>query len=131
MAEWVAKRILITVRTYPIPARKGIEVSSRAASRTMGNGYGSSPCPIVSLRKIRLIRYPLHSNKKWLPKPNATKPVSDVLIHWKITVPVARLQPACLNINGLGARRRAKSARESPILGQCDNAETHERDNAL
>src|SRR3989442_5417241 len=27
MADWATKRILITVRTYPVPARKGVEVS--------------------------------------------------------------------------------------------------------
>ena len=26
-AEWIQKQILITVRTYPVPAKKGIEVS--------------------------------------------------------------------------------------------------------
>jgi hypothetical protein len=27
MAEWADKRVLITIRTYPVPARKGVEVS--------------------------------------------------------------------------------------------------------
>jgi hypothetical protein len=31
-------------------------------------------------------------------------------------------QTACPNINALGAHCRAKSARKSLILGQCDNA---------
>ena len=28
--EWMKKKVLVTVRTYPVPARKGVEVSCTA-----------------------------------------------------------------------------------------------------
>ena len=47
MERWSTKRVLITVRTYPVPARKGIEVSCTGGITADGNGYGCSPCHIV------------------------------------------------------------------------------------
>jgi hypothetical protein len=53
MAEWVAKRILITVRTYPIPARKGIEVSCTGGITDGGKWIRLFPVPYRFLEEDR------------------------------------------------------------------------------
>jgi hypothetical protein len=45
MPEWSKKRILITVRTYPVPAQKNIEVSCTAGVTSDGNWIRLFPVP--------------------------------------------------------------------------------------
>lgn len=52
-ATWTKKRILITVRTYPSPARKGVEVSVLLALQTRVSGLGSIRSPIGRSMRIR------------------------------------------------------------------------------
>lgn len=47
--SWVTKRVLITVRTYPVPATKGIEVSCTAAVTDDGQWIRLFPVPYRSL----------------------------------------------------------------------------------
>src|SRR5712691_10342778 len=44
-AGWTEKRILITVRTYPLPARKGIEVSCTGGITDDGKWIRLFPVP--------------------------------------------------------------------------------------
>ena len=53
MTEWVAKRILITVRTYPVPARKGIEVSCTGGITDGGKWIRLFPVPYRFLEEDR------------------------------------------------------------------------------
>jgi hypothetical protein len=45
MPDWGTKRILVTVRTYPVPARKHIEVSCTAGVTSEGNWIRLFPVP--------------------------------------------------------------------------------------
>jgi hypothetical protein len=45
MPEWSKKRVLITVRTYPVPAQKNIEVSCTAGVTSDGNWIRLFPVP--------------------------------------------------------------------------------------
>src|SRR5438105_1422513 len=45
MAEWSTARVLITVRTYPVPARKGIEVSCTGGITEDGKWIRLFPVP--------------------------------------------------------------------------------------
>lgn len=45
MAEFVKKRVLITVRTYPVPAQKGVEVSCTAGVTDDGKWIRLFPLP--------------------------------------------------------------------------------------
>jgi hypothetical protein len=47
--SWATKRVLITVRTYPVPATKGIEVSCTAAVTDDGQWIRLFPVPYRSL----------------------------------------------------------------------------------
>jgi hypothetical protein len=42
---WSTKRVLITVRTYPVPAQKGIEVSCTAGVTSDGEWIRLFPIP--------------------------------------------------------------------------------------
>ena len=42
---WSTKRVLITVRTYPVPAHRGIEVSCTAGVTSDGNWIRLFPIP--------------------------------------------------------------------------------------
>jgi hypothetical protein len=53
MAEWIANRILITVRTYPVPARKGIEVSCTGGITDDGKWIRLFPVPYRFLEEDR------------------------------------------------------------------------------
>lgn len=44
-AEWIKKKVLITVRTYPVPARKGVEVSCTAGITDDGKWIRLFPMP--------------------------------------------------------------------------------------
>ena len=48
-ATWVRKRVLITIRTYPSPARKGVEVSCTAGVTSDGQWIRLYPIPYRSL----------------------------------------------------------------------------------
>lgn len=45
MPDWIQKRVLITVRTYPVPAQKNIEVSCTAGVTSDGNWIRLFPVP--------------------------------------------------------------------------------------
>jgi hypothetical protein len=45
MAGFVKKRVLITVRTYPVPAQKGVEVSCTAGVTDDGKWIRLFPLP--------------------------------------------------------------------------------------
>src|SRR5690348_5206937 len=49
MAGWVKRRVLITVRTYPVPANKGAETSCTAAISNSGEWLRIFPVPYRSL----------------------------------------------------------------------------------
>jgi len=44
-AHWAKKRVLITVRTYPTPASRGVEVSCTAGITDTGNWIRLYPIP--------------------------------------------------------------------------------------
>ena len=46
MPEWNKKRVLITVRTYPVPAQKNIEVSCTAGVTGDGRVDTAFPCSV-------------------------------------------------------------------------------------
>jgi hypothetical protein len=50
-SDWSTERLLITVRTYPVPATKGIEVSCTAAISERGKWIRLFPVPYRSLPK--------------------------------------------------------------------------------
>src|SRR5947209_7715161 len=52
-AGWTDKRILITVRTYPLPARKGIEVSCTGGITDDGKWIRLFPVPYRFLEEDR------------------------------------------------------------------------------
>lgn len=45
MAEFIKKRVLIIVRTYPVPAQKGVEVSCTAGVTDDGKWIRLFPLP--------------------------------------------------------------------------------------
>ena len=49
MSDWTPKRILVTVRTYPTPARRGVEVSCTAGITDDGEWIRLFPIPYRSL----------------------------------------------------------------------------------
>jgi hypothetical protein len=49
LTEWSIKRVLITVRTYPTPARRGVEVSCTAGIAVNGEWVRLYPIPYRSL----------------------------------------------------------------------------------
>ena len=51
--EWSKHRVLIVVRTYPVPAQKGIEVSCTAAITADGNWMRLFPVPYRFLEEDR------------------------------------------------------------------------------
>lgn len=53
MAAWAKKRVLITVRTYPTPARKGVETSCTAGITDDGQWIRLYPIPYRSLDEDR------------------------------------------------------------------------------
>jgi hypothetical protein len=53
LAEWSTKRILITVRTYPTPARRGVEVSCTAGITDNSEWVRLYPIPYRSLDEDR------------------------------------------------------------------------------
>jgi hypothetical protein len=54
--RWTKKRVLITVRTYPVPARKGVEVSCTAGITDDGNWIRLFPIPWRFLDKDKRFR---------------------------------------------------------------------------
>jgi len=53
MAGWTKKKVLITVRTYPVPAQKGVEVSCTAGIDSDGKWVRLYPVPYRSLDEDR------------------------------------------------------------------------------
>ena len=53
MAELIKKRVLITVRTYPVPATKGVEVSCTAGVTHDGKWIRLFPLPYRLLEDER------------------------------------------------------------------------------
>lgn len=56
MAQWISKRVLVTVRTYPIPARKDIEVSCTAGVTDDGKWVRLFPIPYRFLEPDKRFR---------------------------------------------------------------------------
>jgi hypothetical protein len=56
MAGWSSKKILITVRTYPVPARKGIEVSCTGGVTEDGQWIRLFPVPYRFLEEDKRFR---------------------------------------------------------------------------
>jgi hypothetical protein len=71
MADWVAKRILITVRTYPVPARKGIEVSCTGGVTDDGKWIRLFPVPYRFLEEDKRFK-----KYQWI-EVNVTKARND------------------------------------------------------
>jgi hypothetical protein len=71
MADWVTKRILITVRTYPVPARKGVEVSCTGGITDDGKWIRLYPVPYRSLEESRRFK-----KYQWI-NVSVTRPRND------------------------------------------------------
>ncbi len=69
--RWVKKNILITVRTYPVPSRKSIEVSCTAGITDDGNLIRLFPVPYRFLDQDKRFR------KYQYVEVDVTKAVSD------------------------------------------------------
>jgi hypothetical protein len=68
---WSTKRVLITVRTYPLPAHRGIEVSCTAGVTSNGNWIRLFPIPYRFLKPDqRFTKY------QWI-EVDATHPRGD------------------------------------------------------
>src|SRR5436305_10351583 len=68
---WAEKRVLITVRTYPVPAQKGIEVSCTGGITDDGKWIRLFPVPYRFLADDkRFTKY------QWITV-SATKPTTD------------------------------------------------------
>ncbi len=82
MAEWVEKRVLITVKTYPVPARKGVEVSCTAGISDDGKWVRIFPVPYRLMdgehqfRKYQWITAPLMRARND-PRPESFNPRID------------------------------------------------------
>jgi hypothetical protein len=71
MAEFIKKRVLITVRTYPVPAQKGVEVSCTAGVTDDGKWIRLFPLPYRLLEDAsKFTKY------QWITV-NVTKAKSD------------------------------------------------------
>jgi hypothetical protein len=127
MAEWSIKRVLITVRTYPVPARKGIEVSCTGGITDDGKWIRLFPVPFRFLDDDkRFAKY------QWIEvsvtkarndtRPESFTPNLDTLkigeklssadnwrARWKIVRPL--MKPS------LCAIEREREANKSPTLG--------------
>ena len=69
---WSTKRVLITVRTYPVPAHRGIEVSCTAGVTSDGNWIRLFPIPYRFLHPDqRFTKY------QWI-EVDATRPRGDI-----------------------------------------------------
>jgi hypothetical protein len=71
MAEIIKKRVLITVRTYPVPATKGVEVSCTAGVTDDGKWIRLFPLPYRLLEDERKFK-----KYQWI-NVNVTKAKSD------------------------------------------------------
>jgi hypothetical protein len=71
MPEWSTKRVLVTVRTYPVPARKNIEVSCTAGVTSDGNWIRLFPVP------YRLLDYDKRFAKYQWVEASVTKAAQD------------------------------------------------------
>src|SRR3989304_1280835 len=67
MSRWVSKKVLITVRTYPTPAQKGVEVSCTAGITDKNEWIRLFPVP------YRLMPYERRFKKYQWVELNATK----------------------------------------------------------
>lgn len=70
--RWTEKRILILVRTYPVPARKGVEVSCTAGITDDGKWIRVFPVP------WRFLDYDKRFRKYWYIEAKVKKSQSDV-----------------------------------------------------
>jgi hypothetical protein len=71
MAELIKKRVLITVRTYPVPATKGVEVSCTAGVTDDGKWIRLFPLPYRLLEDEKKFK-----KYQWIDL-NVTKAKSD------------------------------------------------------
>lgn len=69
--RWVAKKVLITARTYPIPAKRGIEVSCTAGITDDGKWIRLFPIPYRFLGQDKRFK-----KYQWM-EANVTKSTSD------------------------------------------------------
>ena len=127
MAEWVANRILITVRTYPVPARKGIEVSCTGGITDSGEWIRLFPVPYRFLEEDRRFRKYQWINVSVAKSKNDTRPESftpnlDTLTigerlstadNWRARREIVRplMRPS------LCAIQHERDAKRSPTLG--------------
>jgi hypothetical protein len=71
MAEFIKKRVLITIRTYPVPAQKGVEVSCTAGVTDDGSWIRLFPLPYRLLEDAsKFVKY------QWITV-NVTKAKGD------------------------------------------------------
>jgi hypothetical protein len=127
MPDWIAKRILIVVRTYPVPARKGIEVSCTAGITDDGEWIRLFPVPYRFLDDDRRF-----TKYQWVnvqvtkartdPRPESFTPNLDTLTigevistadNWRARREITRplMRPSLCSI------QRERDANGSPTLG--------------
>ena len=86
MPPWVKQRVLITVRTYPVPARKGIEVSCTAGVTDQGRWIRLFPIPYRFLDEDRRFRKYQWIDVDTLKAPNDQRAESYNLNHETISI---------------------------------------------
>lgn len=78
-AKWVKQRVLIVVRTYPVPARRGIEVSCTAGITSAGKWIRLFPVPYRFLQQDQRFSKYQWIEVETLKAPRDTRPESHNL----------------------------------------------------
>ncbi len=127
MPDWVRKRVLITVRTYPVPAQKNIEVSCSAGVTAEGEWMRLFPVP------YRWMDYDRRFAKYQWIEVDVIKAAQDPRPEsYKLNVDSIRTGEVLSTVNSWRARktivgplikesmcqlRRERDANDSPTLG--------------
>jgi len=94
-SNWSTKRVLITVRTYPVPATKGIEVSCTAGVTSDGEWIRLFPVPYRFLTTDQRFTKYQWIDVDVLRAPNDSRPESHKLNIDSIKSNLRCLQPIC------------------------------------
>ena len=120
MPDWSTKRVLITVRTYPVPAQKNIEVSCTAGVTSDGKWIRLFPVP------YRFLDYDKRFTKYQWIDVSVTKAVQDPRLEsYKLNVDTIKIGEELSTSNGWRDRKEILRPlmRESMCQIRCERDE--------
>src|SRR5277367_3715131 len=107
--RWTTKNVLITVRTYPVPSHKGIEVSCTAGITDDGRWIRLFPVPYRFLDNDKRFQKYQWIQASTIKAPNDTRPES-----FKLNADSIEVGKSVPTTNGWRARR----AVVGPLIGE-------------